>query len=501
VSDESPREIARRKPDVELLPRRRPFSERGRAHGTMRVVSSSRGFVLRALACALACGASRGDVKLAGIFGDNMVLQRDVPVNVWGSAPAGERVRATLDGKPLSETIAEDGRFAVQLPPQKAGGPHELRVHGVNEVRIANVWFGEVWLCAGQSNMGMPLADASDGQREVGRIPKLDLHMFNVAEKPAPEPASDVEGHWIACRADDAERISAVAYFFASDLHAALNVPIGLVQATGGGTPAEAWTDEQAMKSDPALKPSMQRAARAAKSRPGALFNGMIAPLTPLTLKGVIWYQGESNTAYAEQYRILFPLLVRTWRKAWAREDLPFLFVQLPGCGKPDAEPGKSDWAETREAQTLALALPHTGMAVAIDVGDVDLHPPRKREVGERLARVARARVYGDAKVFDQGPTLAKATFESGAAVVRFEHADGGLKAARGEKVSGFSIAGADGRFVWADARIEGDHVIVKSLAVQKPVAVRYGWADNPTCNLYNGEGLPAVPFRTDAAR
>jgi sialate O-acetylesterase len=467
----------------------------------MPVVSASKRFVLRAVVLALACIAARGDVKLAGMFGDNMVLQRDVPVKVWGSASPGEKVRATLDGKPVSEATAEDGRFTLELPPQKAGGPHELRIHGANELRLANVMFGEVWLCAGQSNMGMSIAAAVDGQREVGKLPKLDLRVLNVPETPAPEPASDVEGRWFVCRSADADRVSAVAYFFASDLHAALNVPIGLIEATGGGTTAEAWTDAEAMKSNPALKPSVQRAARKERSRPGALFNGMVVPLGQLALKGVIWYQGESNTAYPEQYRTLFPLLIQSWRKAFARDELPFLFVQLPGCGKPDAEPGRSEWAETREAQTLALALPHTGMAVAIDVGDVDIHPPRKREIGERLARLARSRVYGDAKVFDQGPTFASASFDGGSAVVRFDHADGGLKAARGEKVSGFSLAGADGRFAWADARIEGDHVIVRSLAVPKPAAVRYGWSDNPPCNLYNGEGLPAAPFRSDAPR
>jgi sialate O-acetylesterase len=265
-----------------------------------------------------------------------------------------------------------------------------------------------------------------------------------------------------------------------------------------GGTPAEAWTDPEAIKADPALAPSLQRAARQPKSNAGYLFNGMIAPIAPFTLKGVIWYQGESNTGHTAQFRILFPTLIRSWRKAWGREDLPFLYVQLPGATQVVKEPGPSDWAEVREVQAQTLSLPGTGMAVAIDVGDVDLHPPRKREIGERLARIARARLYGEKKLVDQGPTFAGLTAENGAVTLRFEHTDGGLKVPKGEKLTGFAIAGEDKHFVWAEARVDGEKVIVKGAGVPAPVAVRYGWADNPTCNLFNGEGLPAAPFRTD---
>jgi sialate O-acetylesterase len=447
---------------------------------------------------ALVCGRTSADVKLSGIFGDGMVLQRDAAVKVWGSASPGEKVRVSIAGKTVSGVAGADGRWLVELEPEKAGGPHEMKVGGANELRLRDVWFGEVWLCSGQSNMQFPLSAASDGQSDVGKLSKLDLRLFQVAEKPSMQRADDVEGHWTACRADDAQRLSAVAYFFMNDLHSALKVPVGLIQSVLGGTPAEAWTDAVAMTADAALAPSLQRPVRQPKSKAGALFNGMIAPLAPFTLKGVIWYQGESNTGLAQQYRLLFPLLIKSWRAAWSRDDLPFLFVQLPGCGPLAKEPGPSDWAEIREVQSQTLALAATGMAVAIDVGDVDLHPPRKREIGERLARVARARIYGEKKLVEQGPTFAHMSIEGGAVTLRFDHVEGGLKVAKGEKLTGFASAGQDQHFVWADARVEGDKVIVKSAAVQAPVAVRYGWADNPTCNLYNGEGLPAPPFRTD---
>jgi sialate O-acetylesterase len=450
------------------------------------------------LAIALTSARAAADVKLAGIFGDGMVLQRDMPVRVWGSAAPGENVRVAIAGKTASMVAGADGRWSLALDAQKAGGPHEMKISGVKEVRLRDVWFGDVWLCAGQSNMGVPLNAATDGSSEVGKLAKLDLRWFEVPNRPSMQRQDDLEGHWVVCRADDANRISAVAYFFASDLHAALEVPIGIVQASPGGTPAETWTDVEAMKADPALEPSLQRPARQMKSRPGALFNGMIAPLAPLAIKGVAWYQGEANTGFAEQYKILFPTLIKSWRKAWSREDLPFLFVQLPNQGTPVKEPGSSDWAEIREAQAATLSLPATGMAVTIDVGDVDLHPPRKREVGERLARIARARVYGDKKVVDRGPTFTEMKIEGDAAVLRFDHVDGGWKTAKSERPSGFAIAGADKRFVWADARIDGDKIVVRSASVAAPVAVRYGWADNPACNLFNGEGLPAAPFRTD---
>jgi sialate O-acetylesterase len=485
--------------------RRRAVVRRARSGfraAMLHAVNSHRSFAALLLRAALAgvllTVSAPAEVKLAAIFGDGMVLQREMPVKVWGSAAPGEKVRVAIAGKNGTAVAGADGRWLVELEPQKAGGPHEMRVGGANELCLRDIFFGEVWLCAGQSNMQVALANASDGQREIGKLSKLDLRFFQVDQKPSMQRAPDVEGHWSACRAEDAARLSAVGYFFINDLHSALKVPVGLIQAVVGGTPAETWTDAELMAADPALSPSLQRAARQPKSKPGALFNGMIAPLAPLALRGVIWYQGESNTGFAQQYRLLFPLLIQSWRKAWAREDLPFLFVQLPGFGPPVKEPGASSWAEIREVQAQTLALAATGMAVAIDVGDVSLHPPRKREIGERLARIARARVYGDTQVVDRGPSFAGLAIEGGSAIVRFHHVEGGLEAPKGGKPTGFAIAGQDQRFVWAEARIEGDKVIVESAAVPAPVAVRYGWADNPACNLYNGEGLPAAPFRTD---
>jgi sialate O-acetylesterase len=453
-----------------------------------------------ALACAafLICPRSFADVKLANLFGDGMVLQRDGSVKVWGTAAPGENVRVSVAGKSASGAADAAGNWLVELSPEKAGGPYEMVVEGTNQVRLRDVWFGEVWLCSGQSNMQFPLSDAVDGSREIAKLSKLGLHLFQVGEAPSAARSKEIHGSWSICRAEDAHRLSAVAYFFISDLAADLKVPVGLIQSVVGGTPAETWADVETMKEDPALDPSRLRAARKLKSKPGALFNGMIAPLAPYSLRGVIWYQGESNTGFAAQYKLLFPTLIQSWRNAWSRKDLPFLFVQLPGFGEVAKEPGPSDWAELREAQAEALKLPATGMAVAIDVGDADLHPPRKREIGERLARIARSRVYGEKKLVEQGPSFTGMSAGNGALTLRFDHVEGGLKAAKGEKLSGFAVAGEDHRFAWAEARIESDRVIVKSAEVPAPVAVRYGWSDLPTCNLCNGEGLPAAPFRSD---
>ena len=456
----------------------------------------------RACACLLLSVAAfarfaSADVKLASLFGDGMVLQRGATVSIFGSAAPGEQVRVAIAGKSASVAADEHGRWRVDLEPAAAGGPHELQVAGTNEILLHDVWIGEVWLCSGQSNMQFALAAAAEGAREAAKLPDLDLRLFVVGEHPSASRLSDVSGSWTRCRADDAGRLSAVAYFFARDLRADLHVPIGLIQSVVGGTPAETWTDVEVMKADPALDPSRMRAARKLRSKPGALFNGMIAPLAPFTIKGVLWYQGESNVGFAAQYRLLFPALIRSWRKAWARDDLPFLFVQLPGFGPAASEPGASTWADLREAQARALALPATGMAVAIDVGDVDIHPPRKREIGERLALIARARVYGETKVADRGPTFAGMSVEKGTLVVRFDHAERGLSV-HGGKLTGFAVAGEDRRFVWADARIDGEHVIASSAEVPAPVAVRYGWSDRPECDLYDGQGLPAAPFRSD---
>jgi len=332
-----------------------------------------------------------------------------------------------------------------------------------------------------------------------------------------------------------------VAYFFGRELHKELNVPVGLIHTSWGGTPAEAWTRREVLEADADFAPILKRyddavakypqameqykqklaewkqAVEKAKAEgkkpprrprapfgpgnphaPAGLYNAMIAPLIPYGIQGAIWYQGESNAGRAYQYRTLFPAMIKNWRDDWGRGKFSFLFVQLANFMKTKPEPDESAWAELREAQSMTLALPNTGMAVIIDIGDaVDIHPKNKQDVGKRLALWPLAGIYGKKLVYS-GPIYKSMKADGNSIILSFDHAGGGLVAKGDGQLKGFSIAGADRKFVWADAKIEGNTVVVSSEKVSDPVAVRYAWADNPVCNLYNKEGLPATPFRTD---
>ncbi len=481
----------------------------------------------------------RAEVRLPKVFGHNMVLQAHARVPVWGWADPGEEVHV-LVGNQLKKTQAgDDGRWRVDLDPLEYG-PVRFVVEGSNRIELNNVLVGEVWVCSGQSNMEWPVVRAMNAEKEIAAANYPEIRLFKVAKVVAPKPLEDTEGHWAICTPESVRNFSAVGYFFARELHQRLGVPIGMIQSAWGGTPAEAWTSRQALAADPQLQPILKRwdailanydqafrryqqalkqwqaRARAARQagkpvprrprpprgpnhphRPAGLYNGMIKPIVPFAIKGVIWYQGESNASRAYQYRTLFRTMIRDWRRTWAQGDFPFLFVQLANFRARKPEPGESDWAELREAQLLALGEPNTGMAVAIDIGEAnDIHPRNKQEVGRRLALAALAIAYGKDVVYS-GPIFKRAELEGNKIRLYFDHVDGGL-IAKGDELRGFAIAGEDRRFVWAKARIEGDTVVVWSEEVEKPVAVRYGWADNPDCNLYNKAGLPASPFRTD---
>ncbi|HKU78143.1 MAG TPA: sialate O-acetylesterase [Pyrinomonadaceae bacterium] len=633
-------------------------------------------------------------MRLPAIISDNMVLQQGTKVRIWGNATAGERVIVTFQNK-SSEAVADaNGRWQVLIGPLKRGGPAELTVKGNNVLTIKNVLVGEVWLCSGQSNMEWPLANTIGGAETVAQANYPEIRMFRVEHHTSAEPLADLEGHWVVTTPDEAAHFTAVGYFFGRELYQRLKVPIGLINSSWGGTPAEAWTSHGALVASPEFKPILDRyqssltmapQAKEAYARaldeweqknlyidagnkgealgyadpatatadwsrmdlpqqfetagmlidgavwfrkvlelpeswagkdlvlnltpiddqdvtyfngkkvgaigretpnsymvprkyvvpgslvqggrnviavrvfdsageggfsrggamsiapkgaaesevislrgawdykvelalepkhpdwgsrpeavgvsnqnnPSVLYNAMIAPLVPFAIRGAIWYQGESNAGRAYQYRTLFPIMIRNWRSAWGHE-FPFYFVQLANWHANKAEPDESDWAELREAQTMTLREPQTGMAVTIDIGDEnDIHPRNKLDVGRRLAAWALAGTYGQ-KDIPSGPLFDSFKIEGSDKVrIRFKHG-AGLKTSDGGPVKGFAIAGDDRRFVWADARIDGDTVIVSSPKVMKPVAVRYGWADNPMANLYNGAGFPASPFRTD---
>lgn len=632
-------------------------------------------------------------LDLPAIFGPGMVLQRDRAVPVWGTTEAGASVRVELDGRVIAEGAADaKGAFRLSLPSRGAGGPHVVAVKsGREERRLHDVYFGDVWLCSGQSNMEWPLSRAANPDEEVMAANDPRIRFFLVRKNPSAVPLTNVDGSWTPCTPATAAPFSAVAYHFARALAEKTNVPIGLIGSYWGGSTVEAWIPPDALAGeefgpvlgrrndvipprDPEERAAGNRKAAAEQkrivagilSRPvdlpvhareagaalgaewkrvdvpgswegtlgehfdgvvwfrrefdvppgrekeawtlrlgvvddydttwlngkkigetgvdavepwltkraypvpagvlrpgrnvllvravdhggdggflgepedlelttdggaaigltgkwdcrveekirfpkftldkmitqytaGLLFDGMIAPLVPYGLSGVIWYQGESNTERAAQYARLFPTLIRSWRERWGQGDFPFYFVQLANHLDRAEKPGPSRWAELRESQTKTLALPNTGMALTIDIGDgADIHPRNKRDVGRRLASLALAPADGKRRQVS-GPTFREVKWDGPRGRVFFDQVDGGLVTPNNEPVVGFAIAGEDRRFVWAEARIEGDSVVVSSAKVPRPVAIRYAWANNPAVNLATKEGLPVAPFRTDS--
>lgn len=466
----------------------------------------------------------RADVTVPAILGDHMVFQAGHEMPFWGWADPGEEVTVTMTpadqtdgGKPetVSAVAATDGRWFVKLPARSKMGTVEVSIVGKNQVTLTDVLIGDVWVCSGQSNMEWPVSASLNHQQEISEAKFPSIRVFKVERSTARLPQTQIDGKWIECSPETVGDISAVGYFFARDLHLQLKRPIGLIQAALSGANCEAWISHTALKSDEDFAKILDRAEKANgdpnqannPNRASVLFNGMIAPLQPhpkpFPIKGTIWYQGESNFSRAYQYRKLFPALITDWRRGWAQGDFPFLYVQLPNYvadkAKPDhpAEPEESAWAELREAQAKALSLPKTGMVVTIDVGDArDVHPKNKQDVGHRLALSALRIAYGhDVVCF--GPEFKSMKIVGDEVHLDFQHVERGL-VAHGDQLKGFAIAGADKRFVWAMARIEGNTVIVSARELKEPVAVRYAWADNPDCNLFNQDGFPAAPFRTD---
>ncbi len=640
------------------------------------------------LALALLAGprADEGQARpfLHPLFTDHVVLQRDLPVPVWGWTEPGGRVKVTLAGQSVETTADDQGKWMARLGPYPAGGPHAMAVTGPKQAEVKDILVGDVWLCSGQSNMEWSVNHADRGPMEVAAADHPRIRLFTVPQKAAVEPQILVDAAWEVCSPKAVAEFSAVGYFFGRDLQRELNVPIGLIDSSWGGTVAEAWASaggleplgdfagalgavraEKDEEGKPPLRLDQAMAAWWKKNDPGSseqppwsdprfddtawksmdlpghwedrglanfdgiawfrkevelpqawdgkeltltlgaiddrettfvngvevgqtnrhdinrrykvpagvarggrnvvavrvldtggnggfagpkdemrltlagdektepvalagawafrgsspmgelstppdspgsnpnrvtvLYNGMIAPLRPFPIKGAIWYQGEANAGRPAQYRRLLPAMIRDWRTQLESGEFSFFIVQLANFMRRKPEPGESQWAELREAQTLtAKNLPRTGLALAIDIGDAaDIHPTNKQEVGRRLALEALAKTYGK-DVESSGPVFKAMESKEHAVRLSFDHLGGGLVAGGGGKLEGFAVAGEDGQFAWADATIEGDAVVVSSPKVEKPRAVRYAWADNPACNLYNQAGLPAVPFRTD---
>jgi sialate O-acetylesterase len=476
-------------------------------------------------------------VKLPAIIADNMVLQQKTTITLWGWADAGENITVTAGWSKTQVTAIADsaGKWNIQLKTIKAGGPYSILFVASNTIEIKNVLLGEVWLASGQSNMEFFMVKTSGGYTGVLNYPEeikaADyplIRMIDVPNKVSDEPQHDFTGKWKICSPQTADTFSAVAYYFARAVHTATGYPIGIINATWGGTPAESWTRKEILENDSSFSIMLDRYKKQCDDYPAAfekfrieldkwksdtsktkgaaprepmgphhsnspykLYNGMIAPVLSYTIKGVIWYQGEGNAGRAAQYRRLFPAMIENWRNDFNNEKMPFYFVQI--------SPHRSQNPEIRDAQLYTLrSVPYTGMVVTTDNGDsLDIHPRNKKLVGERLSLWALKNDYGKKDIVASGPLYKSMKTEGDKIRIRFDDANG-LQAKDGD-LKEFTIAGADGNFVAAKAIIENNTVVVWSDAVQKPVAVRFAWLNVPFPNLYNKAALPASPFRTDS--
>lgn len=488
------------------------------------------------------------DIRLPKIFGDHMVLQRDSPLPIWGWAEPGEQVIVEFLGQIDSTSANAQGEWKVELPPAQAGGPHVLTVTGTNSIKMQNVLVGEVWLCSGQSNMEMGVSLCLNPEAEIAAANHPQIRLFQIPKKLSAEPQTDIEADWNLCTPETIAKggwggFSAAAYYFGRHLQRELDVPIGLIQAAWGGTRIEPWIPPTGFAAVPAVHDIYEQlqlqnprsdlykarlgdvldevedwlnAARAARQseepvskmptyppellppndpqQPAVLYNAMIHPLVPFALRGAIWYQGESNHTEGMLYTEKMKALIGGWRGLWPNGEFPFYYVQIApySYGGEASDVLPKFW----EAQTTALEIPHTGMAVIHDVGDLnDIHPKNKQEVGRRLALVALAKTYNQEVIYS-GPLYRSMQIKGDKIHLRFDHGDG-LKTRDGATPNHFAVINQErGGFVKANAKIVGDEVVVSAPGVEYPVAVRFAWHKLAEPNLVNAAGLPTAPFR-----
>ena len=498
---------------------------------TLRMIVKRNGWLAVAIAAVFLGSTAQADVKLPNVFGDHMVLQQGQQNKVWGLAEAGEVVTVAINGQSQTATAAADGTWHVMIDPVPVGGPYALTVKGKNEIKFSDVLVGEVWVCSGQSNMQWSVNNSNDPDIEklTAKYPKVRMINFPQVGTQDVKWSHD-DRKWMVCTPDTVGGFSAVGYFFARQLHQTLGVPVGMINNAWGGSACEAWIRRDVLNADPLFKPLMDRwtqmeskyAELVAKgtdltdeekkqlqglqnqmggnSRPANIYNGVLKSHIGYGIKGAIWYQGESNAGRAYQYRDLFPLMIKNWRDDWGQGDFSFYWAQLADFQNEQPQPVESAWAELREAQTMTMSkLPKTGEAVIIDIGEgKDIHPKNKVDVGRRLARWALAKDYGVAIPY-HSPQYKSMAKTDNKITLTFDYVDGGWRPFDVKEPRGFAIAGEDKKFVWANATVQKDNTIeVSSDQVVNPVAVRYGWADNPVVNLFDGAGLPLTPFRTD---
>lgn len=501
--------------------------------------------VILAVIVLAVAAVARANVTLPDVVSSGMVLQRDQAVPIWGTADPGEAVTVSFGGQKKTTTADANGRWLIRLRPLKATAtPAVLIVEGRNKIELQDILVGEVWLVAGQSNMQRLLSETTNGAEAIAAANHSTIRLFNVSRQVAFKHAQPPLGVWKVCSPESVKEFSAAGYYFGVELQKQLNVPIGLINSSYGGSQAEAWTPVEYLLASADLKPTVDRKkiwdeerprvkkqyddaieqwreqayiARAAGAIPrpsppvpdalreyrvaASIYNGMIEPLIPFSIRGAMWYQGESNEARAQQYGILLPVMIKSWRERWGEGDFPFGVVQLPNYRDTKDEPSDEAWSHVREAQRLtAASVPRTGLIVTIDLGEArDIHPKNKWDVGMRMARWALADVYKQ-KILKSGPAFQKAEIADSKMVVTFSDVGAGLKLLRGSKPEEFAIAGADRKWYWAETKVVGrNRVEVWSPQVSQPVAVRYAFNNNPrNPNLTNDTGIPAGPFRTD---
>ncbi len=421
----------------------------------------------------------RAEVKLPNVLGSHMVMQRDAPLTIWGTADAGEKVSVTLGDASSSATAGEQGGWSVKLPAQKADGKaRTITVQGTNKIVLEDVLIGEVWIGSGQSNMEWRLSSTQGAKEAIAAANHATIRLFHVPKVQNKQPADDVNAKWKTCTSANIPSFSAVLYYYGERLSRELDVPIGLINSSWGGSPIEPWT--------------------IAGEQSGGMYNGMIAPLTNFRVRGAIWYQGETNVLQKNglQYTGKMKALIEGWRKSFNNEQFPFYFVQIAPWGGR-YEPGQLPalW----EAQVATLKIPRTGMAVTTDLVDNinDIHPRNKLDVGNRLALWSLAKTYGRDEIVYSGPLYKSMEISNGKVRLSFAHTGKGLKSRDDKPLSEFEIADKSGKFVAAQATIEGKSIIVHAKDVAAPTQVRFGWRKTANPNLVNSSGLPASPFQT----
>lgn len=440
---------------------------------------------------------TNANVNLPAIFGDHMVLQQNAEITIWGWASPTEEISLYASwGEDIYETVADNhARWEIKISTPGAGGPYEIAIQGYNRVVLEDVLIGEVWLGSGQSNMEWSANLGIDNAAaEIAAADYPEIRFFQVQKRSATTPQIDLEGEWVVCTPETMDDFSAIGYYFGRALNQTLNVPIGVINSSWGGTPAEAWVNPKAIESNPVLSEAANKIPVMpwCPEAPGSTYNSMIAPLIPFKIAGVIWYQGETNTSNAATYATLFTTLINNWREEWDAE-FPVYYVQIAPFKYETPEVG----VQIRAAQLACLAVPNTGMVVVSDIGNIDdIHPKNKKDVGIRLANWALAKTYVQKDVDFSGPVYKNIEITGNKIEVHFDYASNGLVAKDGP-LTGFEIAGDDMVFVEAKAKISGNSVIVSAKQVKNPQAVRFAWSNIAEPNLFNKAGLPASCFNT----